>query len=257
LAEYYLVDYHVHSLSHGERQGTLDEVARFISTARARGIRELGFADHDRYYSRVNPAVYRRAAEDFPDVSVKMGMEAEFFPDRTDYTRDLLRRFDLDYIIGSVHYIGAWPFDNSAYVDEYSRWDISELYETYYNLVSKAVLSGLFDIIGHLDLIKVFGYRPPGDPSTYAESALWAIKKAGCAVEINTNGLYKPVGEIYPSPDIIRKCFNYNIPVTLSSDAHAPEDAGRDVDLAAKLARKAGYTAIATFTRRKMVTVPL
>lgn len=246
-----LVDYHIHPLGHGEYRHTEESVARFAAAARAAGLAEIGFADHDCYSDLFDFQSVAAVRERFPDVQIRFGMEVEYCPGQEAVTGAFLSGYELDYVIGSVHFLDGWAFDHPDYTDRYAAWDTAALYRKYYQILSLAAGAGLFDIIGHLDLIKIFGYRPPDRADEYAAAALAAVARSGLCVEINTNGAYKPVGEFYPSAVILERCFALNIPVTLSSDAHAPESVGRDIRLAAAAARRAGYRQIATFAGRR------
>jgi len=139
------------------------------------------------------------------------------------------------------------------YIDGYQGKNIDELYLEYFKTVEHGALSGLYQIIPHVDLIKVFGYRPGKPVLSLMGNLLEIIKEKSLAVEINTNGLYKPVGEIYPALEILQACFKLGIPITIGSDAHRSEDVGRSFDAACALAYKAGYRRIATFHQKELV----
>jgi histidinol-phosphatase (PHP family) len=76
-------------------------------------------------------------------------------------------------------------------------------------------------------------------------------------VEVNTSGLRKPCHEIYPGQDLLKMCFDHEIPITLGSDAHSPEDVAADFDQAIKLLRQVGYNEIAKFAKRNKEFVDL
>lgn len=249
-----LVDYHVHLLGHLDVDNPQERLGDFIVTAIRRGVSEIGFADHDRYVDHADFPSFARAQKAFPEIAVRVGLEFDFAPERVKDMNRLLASYDLDYLIGSVHAIDGWDIDDPKQIDGWRARDVDDVYRQYYGLLAKAAATGLVSIIGHIDLPKVFGFRPKGDPASYAAPALVAIKRSGCAVEINTNGSYKPACEMYPERAILEKCFEMGIPVTLGSDAHAPENAGRDLAHAADLARSVGYTSLATFSRRRMVS---
>ncbi|SFV68373.1 Histidinol-phosphatase [hydrothermal vent metagenome] len=111
--------------------------------------------------------------------------------------------------------------------------------------------SGLFDIVGHLDLIKVFKFMPKGDIKTIAKNALLAIKDADMVLEINVAGYRKPVAEAYPSKELLQEAFKLDIPITFSSDAHKPEQVGLYNDEVIQLARDIGFTKCAYFQNRE------
>jgi histidinol-phosphatase (PHP family) len=83
------------------------------------------------------------------------------------------------------------------------------------------------------------------------------IARAGMGIELNTSGLRKPVGEIYPSPLIISMAFEREIPICFGSDAHSPEDVSASFDLALKLAREVGYMYYFKISRRTKQLIPL
>jgi len=252
-----LVDYHIHSMGHMDYESDFQVLQAFVDHARKRGVMEIGFSDHDRYRDKMDADAFEKVRHNNPDMKIRLGVEAEFFPGKEKETARFLNGLPLDYAIGSVHYIGDWAFDDPAYIDGYNGKDPDELYAAYYDLVALSAKSMLFDIIGHMDLIKVFGLRPKGSGLDLARPAIEAIREAGCAIEINTNGAYKPVEEIYPHESLLGACFDAGIPVTLGSDAHRPEDAGRDISKAAVYAKRVGYTKVAAFHKRRRYFVPL
>jgi histidinol-phosphatase (PHP family) len=253
-----LVDYHTHPLGERGERYTEELLESFLASARERGIAEIGLSDHDYRREGVDFTLAGAVAKRFlPSLRVKNGMEFDFMPGREQKIASISRRLPFDYLIGSVHQIGDWAFDEPEYMELYSRWDINELYRTYFNLIERLARSGLFDIVGHLDLVKVFGHRPGGPVLPYAAPALQAIRDAGLTVEINTRGLQKPCAEIYPAPELLQRCYDLNIPVTMGSDAHEAGDVGRDLARARQLLKQAGYRRLMTFNRRRGRSQPL
>jgi histidinol-phosphatase (PHP family) len=257
----YIIDYHTHPYAHGEEEvkpiHNIMLLKKFIKKAEDMGINELGFTDHDRFLSEFNWENLHEIKKN-SKISVKLGVEMDYYPDKEIEIKERLKNLQLDYVIGSVHYIGDWGFDHPDYIDEYKKWDIINLYKTYFELVKKSALSGLFDIIGHFDLIKIFAYKPAErDILKLTEPALEAIKKMGLAMEINTNGLNKVINEIYPSEQIIKKALEYGIPFTLGSDAHNYKRVGEGLYKAALLLKKLSCNRIATFNNREMIYVNL
>ncbi len=255
-----MIDYHIHTARCGHAQG---EMADYVERARELSLKEVGFADHLPLLFKQDPTLtmridqlgeYIQAAEslkkEFPDVEIKTGIEADYLPGFEDETARLLKSYDFDFVIGSVHFIDGWGFDDSRYIDGYKDWDIYSLYARYFGLVADAAKTGLFDIIGHLDLIKKYNFKPDADITPLVKGVLDIIKGAGVCVEINTAGLRKPVGEMYPGTDILRLCFESDIPITFGSDAHKPEEVGKDFDLARSAAKEAGYDRLVVFNKR-------
>ncbi len=169
---------------------------------------------------------------------VGLGLEADFHPGTEAYVEEVLAAHDWDYVIGSVHYVGAWGFDNPEYADEYDRRDLGGLYRHYYALVEGAARSGLFDSIGHLDLPKKFGHRDPDEKA--ALRMLDTVAALGLSLDYNTAGERKPVAEAYPSPTLLAAAAERGIPLVLGSDAHQPGEVGYHFSEAAQRVRAAG-----------------
>lgn len=253
-----LQDYHVHALAHGEYQYTYEWLKKFLITARERQIVELGFAEHDEFISQIDTAVLKRLQEEFPDIKLRLGLEVDYIPGREDYIRQLGQSYDFDYIIGSVHFIDGWGFDHPDFCHLFEEKDIDQVYCRYFELVQMAVNSGLFDIIGHLDLIKIWGHRPQRHNVLFhVEQLLNSIKAAGMLIEINSAGLRKPVGEIYPQQEIIDLMASKQIAVTLGSDAHHPRQVGEGLHEARNIILNAGFTHLASLQQRQVRLQPL
>ena len=182
-------------------------------------------------------------------LEVRLGLEADHHPGTERWVAELLDAYPWDYVIGSVHYLGAWGFDNPEYVEEYDRRDLTHLYRDYYALMDGAARSGLFDAIGHLDLPKKFGHRDPDGAAALA--ALDVIAARGLALDFNTAGWRKLVNEAYPAPDLVRAAALRGIPFVLGSDAHRPEEVGFRFPEALRELRETGARAV-TFKGRQV-----
>jgi histidinol-phosphatase (PHP family) len=252
-----LVDYHVHTLGHDTFHRSDEDLALYCQTALSRGLKEIGFAEHDYYYFDFDPERILVQARRFPELNVRVGVEVDFVPGREAEIRAFLKARPFDFVIGSVHQVDGFSFDEERDIPKYAEWETTDLFRRYYSCVAQAAVSGLFDIIGHLDLIKIFNFVPLQDALELAWPALAAISAAGLCIELNTNGRYKPVRDFYPGQALLTECRRLGIPLTLGSDAHQPTDVGREVRLAAALAWRAGYRKVATFSNRKRSLVPL
>jgi histidinol-phosphatase (PHP family) len=249
---------------------------RYVETAIASGLTELGFSDHLFMYwlapHRRDPELGMAEWEhDFyiedvercrsryrDDVVIRLSTEADYIPGHEQQLEGILRRYDWDYVIGSVHFIDDWGFDDARYSDGFLRWDIDALYARYFELVGASAETGLFDTIGHADLVKKFGHRPRSLDQSEAYATLAArLARAGVCVEVNTGGLRKPVGEIYPHPDLLRAFCRAGVPVTLGSDAHAPTEVAASLKAAVDLLRATGYASFIRFERRQRHSVSL
>jgi len=261
-----LMDYHVHTPLCGHAVG---EPKEYMETALQRGLEEMGFSDHvilhvdRREYSMSLDQLPRyvqgvKALQRlFPNLPIKLGVEVDYSPSSVEKIRAVLRRYSFDYVLGSVHSMGDWFFDDNRYVGEYQRRDIGQVYEEYFRLMQEAALSGLFDIMAHPDLIKKFGYKPEDDPQPLYGETVEAFKDAGMCIEVNTSGLRKPVKEIYPNREFLKLCLENRIPVTLGSDAHQPKEVGQDLEKAIGLLKSVGYKELTLFTERKRKYAPL
>lgn len=261
-------DYHIHTKLCRHAVGELKEyVARAISI----GLTEIGFSDHnpmaddgfddwrmaigelDHYVELV-----RKAQKDFQGIDILLGLEVDFIPGKEDWVSDLAHRYDWDYLIGSVHYVEpGWDIDNPAKKDTWTQRDVGSVWSHYFDLLTRAAQSKLFDIIGHVDLCKKFGFIPDRDVSREIDRFLKAAANAGVAIEINTAGLRKDCKEIYPAPRILAAARARNIPITFGSDAHAPAEVGADFASAVSLAKSCGYTHLLKFRQRRRTSVPL
>jgi histidinol-phosphatase (PHP family) len=277
-----LTDYHVHLRpdeddSPAERYFTADNVDRYREAATERGIEELGIAEHiHRFVQSLDVWThpwYRHWAGDDVDEYVdflrgselKVGIEADFLPGREDRLANFLDGRDWDYVVGSLHFLRDNAVDLHGY-PEWEPWNIwrgadpEKVWARYFETLGEAARTGLFDILAHPDLVKVWGSRvpvPEGDLRRFYELAMDGIADSDVAIEVSTAGLRKPVGEIYPAPAFLEMCLETGRPVALSSDAHTPEQLGYEYERALELLGGLGVEQIAVFDRRGLRLEPL
>jgi histidinol-phosphatase (PHP family) len=271
-----LTDYHVHLRpdeegSTAERYFTAGNVERYRDAAEERGIEELGVAEHiHRFVQSLDVwqhPWYRHWARDdvdeycdfLRDSGLKVGIEADFLPGREDRLQNLLEARDWDYVVGSLHFLRDDALDLHGEPD-WAAWDIwrgsdpEHVWGSYFDTLGEAARTGMFDILAHPDLVKVFAGRvpvPDGDLRRFYERAMDGIAESDVAVEVSTAGLRKPAGEIYPAPAFLEMCLDAGRPVALSSDAHRPEDLGYEYERALELLEGLGVSEIAVFERRQ------
>jgi len=243
-----MLDYHIHLLGHLDREATRENIRLFLEQARIKKLKHVGFADHDMYWDDLRLDLIRETAEEYPDLEIRIGLEVDYGEEKEKNIRRMVSSYRFDYIIGSVHEIKGWFFDFSDEEKKHAEWDPDELYSAYFQLVEKAAASGIFQIIGHFDLIKLFRIRPKTDVRILASHALEAIKDCGLAIEINTNGKYKPVAEFYPEYKLVELISKMEIPFTLGSDAHEPDVVGRDIPEACRVLQTCGVKQVTGFT---------
>ncbi len=252
-----LVDLHTHPSAHGESSFSLDTLEQFVLRGIARGCRDLGFSDHDLYLPGVKPGIVTRLQAKYPQINLRLGLEVDFRPGTEGAIREKLAPFSFDYLIGSVHEVGGWIFDHPDYMDGYKKYRGDDLYREYFALVAQAARTGIFQIIGHPDVVRVFGFKCESRLLDLARPALEAIREAGMAIEINTNGRYKPVGDFYPAREVLAEAFRLGIPVTLGSDAHEAANVARDFEDALDLLRQIGCKSIVTFAKKQRLEYPI
>jgi histidinol-phosphatase (PHP family) len=180
-------------------------------------------------------------------IDIRLGYEVDYLPGFID---KLVLEANVDYLIGSVHFIDKWGFDNPEFIGEYKNKNIDDIWQEYFEAIKEMANSGKFQIVGHLDLIKVFNFLPKKDIRLIAKDAISAIKKANMAVEINTAGFRKPVKEAYPSKLLLQMCYELDIPITFGSDAHKIEQIGYKYQDAVAFAKEIGYKSCVSFINK-------
>ena len=257
----------MHTQLCGHASGSVED---FVESAFAKGIREIGFSDHAPMPEDLRQGLSMAACDaeeyinsieecrkKFADkIIIRLGFEVDY-PRFESFESKYFTDPRIDYFIGSCHYVDGWAFDHPRNIDDYKDRDIDELYARYYAQLESLAVSGLFDVIGHFDLVKKFGYRSGKDHRAAIERVARVASKKNLAVEMNTNGFNHPVNEMYPSDQIIEILFNFNVPVTLGSDAHTSDKVGYRFDEAVGKLRKAGYRKISGFSKRKRYDIPL
>lgn len=257
------IDLHNHTTLCNHAEGSVNA---YVEAAIDAKIDIFGFSDHapmtfdPKYRMKFEEmGLYRQmvmeAKRSYADqINVLFGYEVDYLEGHMD---ERVLQADADYLIGSVHFIDEWGFDNPEFIGRYEHEDIDTIWQRYFDQVARMAKSGLFDIVGHLDLIKVFKFMPKGDISQIAADTLDAIAASGMALEINVAGYRKPVAEAYPSPELLKAAFDRSIPITFGSDAHKPEQIGLFRREAETMAREAGYDHCVYYVGRQLREVPL
>jgi histidinol-phosphatase (PHP family) len=271
-----LTDYHLHlrpdEIGAAEEYFTEENVDRYLAAAEEQGIDELGVSEHLHRFTQAlevwtHPYWEGQAHDDLDaycefvrTTSLRLGIECDFVPGSEDRIANLLER-DFDYVVGSVHYLGA---DGALDDQRYDVWerigDADELWSTYFRWQAELARSGLYDIVSHPDLVKIWGSDRPApqqDPRFHYEPLVEAIGDSGIAVEVSTAGLRKPVGEIYPSRPFAEMCVEAGAAFALSSDAHSPDQVGYAYDDAIAFLRSLGVDQICVFEGRERRLEPL
>lgn len=269
------IDYHTHHARCGHAVGTLEEyVLRGIEI----GLQQIGLSDHMPLL-HVDPATYypemAMPMEELPryveecfqlkakyasQIDVRVGMEADYIEGYEEKIEQIIQAYPWDYVIGSVHFLGEWDVTDFRQTHQWEGRDRLAVYQQYYDAVEKAIRTGFYDYIGHIDVIKRFGFAPPAEQAAEVRalemSVLNAVKAHDLAIELNASGLRMPCEEMFPSRSMLEICYTLGIPLTIGSDAHQPERLEQYLDQARTLLHEIGYRELATFQARRRVLVP-
>ncbi len=283
-----MIDCHTHLQPHGEKPPmTRARIDEYVRAGAAHGVTQVCITEHlfrfEEAYRMLhgwwdddpNPALAAMVDEYWRDhvsgsiagyvrlieeaksagVPVLLGLEMDWIHGREETLRKLLAPYDWDIVLGSVHYIGAWGFDDPRFIDEWSRRDAAGAWRDYGALVRELAETGIADVLAHPDLPKVFGHRP-ADETPLHDAILDGAAVHGTAVELNSNGLRR-CDEIYPAMPLLARARGLGLPITLASDAHTPDRVGANFDDLAAWARQAGYDEALTFVARRPIPYAL
>jgi histidinol-phosphatase (PHP family) len=290
-----VLDYHLHLWEHGPRplETTLEQLAAYCEHARAHGVTEIAVTEHLFRFDQAD-ALLRGWWDDDADpalgtamqhywdeergadldhyvevalaakaegLPVVLGLEVDFYAGRMDRVARLLDGYPFDVLLGSIHWLGAWGFDNWSVPAFAAEWDarrVEDVWAAYTDALDELADSGTCDVLAHPDLIKVYGRRPSAaalDESHERMAA--AAARSGMAAEVSSAGWAKPAEEAYPASSLLQRFHDLGVPVTTASDAHREERvAFRSDDLRA-LVSAAGYASVCSFEGRRRKEVPL
>ena len=274
-----LTDYHVHLRPDDDpewpasRAFAAENAERYLAVAAERGVEELGVAEHVyRFHQALSvwqhPFWRERATDDLDAYCefvgngspLKLGIEADFVAGREDRMANLLDSYEWDYVVGSIHFLRDEAIDVAGEYDIWRSGDPDKVWRRYFETLGEAARSGMFDILAHPDLVKVWGAEgpsPAGDPRRYYELAIDGIAESDVAIEVSTAGLRKPVGEIYPARAFLDMCIEAGRPVALSSDAHTTDQLAYRYDDALEFLAAAGVSELAVFENRRRRMEPI
>lgn len=272
-------DYHMH-FEYGSYD--LNWVQGFFDSAKARGIEEIGISEHSHGFVEFKDLYdeelilddsivgnyqkkwlqknkFKYSLDDYftfmddlkaKGYPVQTGIEICNFKNQTK-VKEIIRQYEFDYVIGSVHFLKGWGYDFSDIKEEWNRHRLADIYDWYAEEIEGLCQGGLYDILGHPFNIRLFKFLPDFDVTPVLERVAKALKAANMAIDINTGTLYRyPIAEISPYPDFLKIAKAYELPIITSSDAHQPEDCGRYIDKAVDYAQSYGYDGVLTFNKR-------
>ena len=289
-----MLDYHLHLWTHEDPTTwlSLDQIAAYCERAQMQGVEEIAITEHIHRFAQATDLVGRFWASTEPDpqlqaqiagyidwhtgsdldayvelcleakaagLPVKIGMEVDYYRGQMDEVSDLLAEYPFDVLLGSVHWIGGWQFDdidNKAQMAHWDTRDVDACWGAYTEAIEELAVTGACDVLAHPDLIKVNG-RMPENPTEWWDRIAEAASASGMAAELSSAGWRKPVGEQYPSIPLLDRFVAAGVPMTTASDAHATDRvADRSEDLGA-IIDAAGITTLASFEGRVRTDVPV
>lgn len=287
-----MLDYHLHLWPH-DRSSVwyrLDQVAAYCEEAARHGVSEVALTEHSNRFRDVMDIVgpfwegrddgtaramagyfeftSRNALEEYVELAclarseglpVKVGLEVDYVRGRMDELSEYYAQFPFDVLIGSVHWLGTWTFDDidvPVMMREWEVRDVDAAWDEYTRTLEELAATRAVDVLAHPDLVKVNG-NWPGDPSGFWDRMAEAAAAADVSMECSSAGWVKPVGEQYPSAGLIDRLAARGVTFTTASDAHELERVGERVGDLADLLEARGVTTLAAYDRRARVTVPL
>lgn len=259
-----LVDCHSHTELSGHGEGT---IAQTVARARELGLTTYCQTEHLWLPERLDPthevsmsheqtAFYleelQRQRAQLEDegcpLELVIGIEADWLNGRADELAELCEPYE--YVIGSVHYIDEWPFDDPAVKDRWEEQGVDAIWQRYFEVwMDMAQSSAPITTFGHPDLVKKFGFFPSFDPREHYSAMAQAAARKGCMIEVNTAGWRNIVNEAYPTLDLLKMFRDAGVECTVGCDAHKPADVGRGVQDAYALMRRAGYEYVSVPTK--------
>lgn len=262
-----IVDYHLHLRSEGQHVShKVETVEQCVEAASNRGVAEIGFTEHAYYFLEMRPLLTVRYQIDHCHVSielyvealleaksrglpVKLGLELDYYPGRKDELRELLARHPWDFVLGSIHYLDGLGIDVEPSL--VGAVGAKEAYRRYFEALGRAAASGLFDALAHPDLVKFLGGVVDWDREAFVDEL------GSVCLEVSSAGLRKPHGRLYPEADLLAAAREAGVGITLASDAHEPDNVGRDLEQAVEHARAVGYETVTLFEARRGRQEPL
>ncbi len=255
-----LPDYHVHTKFSRDGKGEIEE---FLKACIERQIPEIGFSEH-LFFSHSPDFLVRNNASMLPEelenymkimqefkknsqIPIKIGCEVDFCHELLDKIKETLGNFNFDFLIVSSDSVGSLAAPAGQW---WSQYRLEYICKRYFKVLQDAINSGLFDIVGHIDRLKKYGFVFGKEYNSLVRETVELVGKKGMCIEVNASGLDK-CKEQYPSRKILDMCFELGIPVTLGSDAHSPDGVGNHFKEIVDLIKTVGYDKVAVFEGRK------
>lgn len=281
-----MIDYHLHLWPHSESSVSfrLDQIAAYCDEAARHGVTELALTEHTSRFADVLAAVgpfwqrwgheptspvlaeyldfhARNSLEQYVQLAqaakdeglpVKIGLEVDYYEGQMDVVSALLAQYPFDVLIGSVHWLGTWQFDdldNEVHMHEWTVRDWDQCWADYARAIDELCAANAVDVLAHPDLIKVAGHYPTRTSGFWDQMAESAAR-AGVSMECSSAGWTKPAREQYPAQGYLDRLVAQGLTFTTASDAHQLERVGERANDLAELLEARGVHELATYSGR-------
>jgi len=289
-----VLDYHLHLWPHHQSETALgvEQIAGYCERAAAAGVEEIALTEHLFRFAQAGEVVGRfwetdersaplrasmagywdhHARSDLDayvecvmeakqaGLPVVMGLEVDYYRGRMDEVAALLAGYPFDVLLGSVHWLGAWRFDDLDDGPSMAEWEtrsVDAAWDGYTEAVEELAATRTCDVLAHPDLIKVAGRVPPS-PVEWWDRLAEAASANGMAAEVSSAGWRKPVGEQYPAQPLLARLAAHGVPLTTASDAHRLDHVADRVDDLRAVLTSAGVTHLQGYRRRQAHRVPV
>ena len=256
------VDLHNHTIYCNHASGSIES---YLQRASEIGIDVFGFSCHapmnfdTKYRMSFDqlPHYFNEIPSFYNGMEVLSALEVDYILGREDLLDNVVLQASVDYLIGSVHFLGDWGFDNPEFVGEWKNRGVFDTWDSYLTSLQSMIKTGYFQIVGHFDLPKLFGNIMPESLYKKMEDILKLMRDMDMVLEVNSAGLRKHIKEQYPSCYILRKAKDLGLNVTLGSDAHNVLDIGFGYSTCVEILRNIGFNQVAIFRKKQKYLVDL
>ncbi len=262
-----MIDYHIHTRLCKHAEG---EIHSYVEQAIKLGLKEIAFTDHIPLPDNFDIA-HRMSYEEidtyagwvikmqslYPEITIRFGIEADYYKGMEDFVENILNSYDFDVVIMSVHFLHHWPQGNWVFNFNFPDKTTKEIYKDYLATIIQGISTGLFDVVGHIDILKVPGHSFTQLIPNQVDDLLKSILNNKMAMEINTSGFRKSANEPYPGYDWLKMIKKNQIPLTTGSDAHAPGQVGLNFPNLYRRLNFEGIQTLSCYKKRKRTSISI
>jgi len=262
-----MIDYHNHTKLCKHAEG---ELYQYVEKAIAMGITEMAFTDHmplpnnfdiahrmsekemDMYAEWVN-----QAQSNYPEIKILFGIEADYYEGFEEYTEKYLNQYDFDIIIMSIHFMKNWSQGNWVFHYNFPNRSFEDIYTEYLQSITNGLKTGLYDVVGHLDIVKTPGQSMTQLVPDKLSKVLQEIKRQKMVLEINSSGFRKKVAEPYPELEMLDMIRENDVAICVGSDSHSPGQVGLKFEEIYEVLKQKGFKALTHLKKRNQTVKPI